>query len=67
MPPRRRRRFGPPEKEKYRVNRRIRIREVFVIGPDGDQIGAMPTSKALRMAEDAGLDLVEVAPNSRPP
>ncbi len=49
------------------MNRRIRIREVFVIGPDGEQIGAMPTSKALRMAEDAGLDLVEVAPNSRPP
>lgn len=49
------------------MNRRIRIREVFVIGPDGDQIGVMPTSKALRMAEEAGLDLVEVAPNSRPP
>lgn len=49
------------------MNRRIRIREVFLIGPDGDQIGVMPTSKALRMAEDAGLDLVEVAPNSRPP
>jgi len=38
-----------------------------VIGPDGDQIGAMATSKALKMAEEAGLDLVEVAPNSRPP
>ena len=67
IPPRRRRRFGPPEKEKYRINRRIRIREVFLINAEGEQIGAMPTSKALKMAEEAGLDLVEVAPNSRPP
>jgi translation initiation factor IF-3 len=38
-----------------------------VIDAEGEQIGAMATSKALRMAEEAGLDLVEVAPNSRPP
>ncbi|MCH2101964.1 MAG: translation initiation factor IF-3 [Planctomycetes bacterium] len=49
------------------MNRRIRIREVFLINAAGDQIGAMPTSKALKMAEEAGLDLVEVAPNARPP
>jgi translation initiation factor IF-3 len=67
IPPRSRRRFGPPEKEKYRINRRIRIREVFLIDAEGNQIGAMPTTKALKMAEEAGLDLVEVAPNSRPP
>lgn len=49
------------------MNRRIRIREVFLIDAEGNQVGAMPTSKALKMAEEAGLDLVEVAPNARPP
>ncbi|MHC4824559.1 MAG: translation initiation factor IF-3 [Planctomycetota bacterium] len=63
----RRKRYAPPEKEKYRVNRRIRIREVFLIDQDENQIGPTPTSKALQMAQAAGLDLVEVAPHSRPP
>lgn len=38
-----------------------------MIDAEGNQVGAMPTSKALKMAEEAGLDLVEVAPNARPP
>ncbi len=50
-----------------RVNHQIRISPVRLIGPDGDQIGIIPTSEALQRAVGLGLDLVEVAPNSRPP
>lgn len=52
---------------KYRKNDRIRSPEVRVIGPDGNQIGVLPTAKALEMAKAAGLDLVEVSPTARPP
>ena len=45
----------------------IRVREVSVIGDDGEPLGNIPTEEAIRMAEDQGLDLVEVAPNSSPP
>jgi translation initiation factor IF-3 len=38
-----------------------------LIGPDGEQIGIVPTNEALERAQDLGLDLVEVSPNSRPP
>lgn len=50
-----------------RVNERIRISPIRLIGPDGEQIGIVPTKEALERAQEAGLDLVEVAPNSRPP
>jgi translation initiation factor IF-3 len=49
------------------VNRQIRISPVRVIGDDGEQLGIMPVEEALEAAEAQGLDLVEVAPNSRPP
>jgi translation initiation factor IF-3 len=49
------------------VNDRIRAREVRLIGKDGDQIGVVSTSDALRTAEDAELDLVLVSPNAKPP
>ena len=45
----------------------IRVQEVRVIGQEGDQLGVILTSDALQMAEDQGLDLVEVAPNEKPP
>ena len=45
----------------------IRVREVSVIGDDGEPLGIIPTEEAIRMAEDQDLDLVEVAPNSSPP
>tara|TARA_B100000686_G_scaffold86684_1_gene93558 strand:- start:287 stop:892 length:606 start_codon:yes stop_codon:yes gene_type:complete len=45
----------------------IRVREVSVIGDDGEPLGTVPTEEAIRIAEDQGLDLVEVAPNSNPP
>lgn len=50
-----------------RINRQIRAREVFVIDSDGTQKGAMNTYDAVRLAEDEGLDLVEVSPNANPP
>ena len=50
-----------------RVNRQIRISPVRVIGADGSQLGIMDVDTALRQAEEAGLDLVEVAPTARPP
>ena len=51
----------------YRVNDQIRIREVRVIGDDGEQMGVMPTERAQEVAREAGLDLVEVAPSASPP
>lgn len=50
-----------------RINSRIRISPIRLIGPDGEQIGIVPTAEALEKAREAGLDLVEVSPNSRPP
>ncbi|MDI6734725.1 MAG: translation initiation factor IF-3 [bacterium] len=50
-----------------RVNRRIRAREVRVIGIDGEQIGVMPFDKALELAMEQELDLVEVAPDPNVP
>lgn len=50
-----------------RVNRQIRISPVRVIGADGSQLGILDVDVALRMADEQGLDLVEVAPTARPP
>ncbi len=50
-----------------RVNRQIRISPVRVIGADGSQLGIMEVDTALRLADEASLDLVEVAPTARPP
>lgn len=51
----------------YRVNELIRSPEVRLIGPDGDNIGVISVKEALRIAQEAELDLVEVAPNAEPP
>jgi len=56
-----------PERDQTRVNERIRIPEVRVIGPDGEQLGVMSPEEGMSRAREHGLDLVEVAPNSRPP
>ena len=53
-------------KDQYRTNERIRVREVRLVGDDVEQ-GVYPTSKALKMAEEKGLDLVEISPNAAPP
>ncbi|MDO5746410.1 MAG: translation initiation factor IF-3 [Actinomycetaceae bacterium] len=50
-----------------RINDRIRVPEVRLIGAEGEQLGVVPTGEALHSAEEAGLDLVEVAPQARPP
>jgi translation initiation factor IF-3 len=57
----------PPERDTTRINERIRVPEVRVIGDDGQQIGIMKTEEALALAQERELDLVEVAPDARPP
>ncbi len=57
----------PPERDTTRINERIRVPQVRLIGADGEQLGIVDTPEALRRAQDADLDLVEVAPNSKPP
>jgi translation initiation factor IF-3 len=50
-----------------RTNRRIRARELRVIGPEGEQLGVLPLEAALAKAQEFGLDLVEVSPMAKPP
>lgn len=60
-------RIVAPEKDGTRINERIRVREVRVIGSDSEQLGVMSPEQAMEIARQEGLDLVEVAANSRPP
>jgi len=55
------------KKESVRINERIRVREVRLIGSDGENIGVLDTEKAIEKARDLGLDLIEISPNSKPP
>ncbi|MFL5899332.1 MAG: translation initiation factor IF-3 [Solirubrobacterales bacterium] len=57
----------PPERDTTRINERIRVPKVRLIGADGEQLGILDTNEALKKAQDSNLDLVEVAPNSKPP
>jgi translation initiation factor IF-3 len=57
----------PPERDQTRINDRIRVPEVRLVGEDGKQIGVIKTSEALAYAQERDLDLVEVAPDARPP
>ena len=57
----------PQQEDKVRVNRKIRARQIRVIGEEGEQLGIMTPDEALRMAEGQNLDLVEVAPKAVPP
>ncbi|PKO20037.1 translation initiation factor IF-3 [candidate division BRC1 bacterium HGW-BRC1-1] len=54
-------------RENYRVNREIRSREVRLINQNNEQLGVVPVTEAMRLAEEAELDLVEVAPEAKPP
>ena len=56
-----------PNRPLVRVNNRIRAREVRTVDADGKQVGVIPLSEALRLAQQRNLDLVEVAPNADPP
>ena len=49
------------------INEQIRDREVRVIGVNGEQLGVMPTRDAMKLAEEAGVDLVKIAPTAKPP
>ncbi len=55
-----------PDKPQVRINERIRLSPVRLIDDEGGQVGVLPVDEALRMARSKGLDLVEVAANSRP-
>ncbi len=57
----------PPERDTTRINERIRVPQVRLIGAEGEQLGVVEIAEALKRAQDADLDLVEVAPNSKPP
>src|SRR6476646_117667 len=60
-------RRGPTISRDLRVNQMIRIPQVRVVDEEGAQLGVMPTPRALEMAQERGLDLVEVAPMAAPP
>ncbi len=53
--------------EKIRINREIRARELRVIGAEGENLGVISLDEALKAAETAGLDLIEISPNAVPP
>src|SRR5438477_5818189 len=57
----------PPADRGQRINEQIRISPVRLIGLQGEQLGVVPTAQAMEKAREAQLDLVEVAPNERPP
>ena len=57
----------PPERDLTRINERIRVPEVRLIGEDGQQIGVLKIDDALALARERDLDLVEVAPEAKPP
>ncbi len=56
-----------PERDQTRINERIRVPEVRLIGPDGEQVGVLAIDKALAYAQERDLDLVEVSADSKPP
>ena len=58
---------GGPISTEPRINERIRVNEVRLVGPNGEQVGIVAIGDALRLAQEADLDLVEVAPMARPP
>ena len=59
---------APPQRETGpRVNDRIRSAEIRLIGADGENVGVVTPARAMVLAEEAGLDLVEISPNAEPP
>lgn len=59
---------APPQRDTGpRVNDRIRAPEIRLIGADGENVGVVTPARAMAMAEEAGLDLVEISPNAEPP
>ena len=60
------RRAKPKQEKKFRVNEEIRIPSVFLIDENGEKLGVVATTRALSMAREAEMDLVEVDPSARP-
>ena len=58
---------APGDENQNRINHQNRIAQILVIGPEGDKLGIMSPDEARAIASDHGLDLVEVAPNAKPP
>ncbi|MEM9855307.1 MAG: translation initiation factor IF-3 [Pseudomonadota bacterium] len=59
---------APPQRDTGpRVNDRIRAPEIRLIDENGDNVGVVSPSRSIQLAEDAGLDLVEISPNANPP
>jgi len=58
---------GTAAEPSHRINEQIRLTPIRVVSHNGEMLGVIPTADALKIAVDAGLDLVEVAPNERPP
>ena len=66
-PPRRSPLEAPTKEEAHKINNRIESRDVRLIDADGNNVGVVPTRQAMIMAEEAGLDLVEISPDAQPP
>ena len=58
---------GTNKSDEPRMNERIRAREIRVIGEEGEQFGILSVSEAVALANEKGLDLVEISPNAAPP
>ena len=58
---------APGDDNQYRINHQIRISQILVIGPENEKLGIMTPDEARAIANEHGLDLVEVAPNAKPP
>lgn len=57
----------PAATPSHRLNEQIRLTPIRVVDQNGQMLGVIPTAEALQLAREAGMDLVEVAPNERPP
>ena len=58
---------APADDNQYRINHQIRIAQILVIGPENEKLGVMTPEEARAIADERDLDLVEVAPNAKPP
>ena len=59
--------FITKDKDNMLINEQIKVRDVLVIGPNGEQVGVKPIQDALTLASYAALDLVLISPNANPP
>ena len=58
---------GQTDTKKDRINEEITVSEVRLIGAESEQLGVVPIDEAMRIAADAGIDLVEISPTAKPP